>query len=47
MLRLDFAYARLSDSDNGPPIELLRQAGRQTSTAEPSLVRLHARAALG
>jgi PAS domain S-box-containing protein len=31
MLRLDFAYARLSDASNGPPIEVVRAADRRYS----------------
>lgn len=38
MLRLDFAYARLSDSIDGSPIEVLRLAQRRSLSAEPQEV---------
>jgi PAS domain S-box-containing protein len=34
MLRLDFAYARLSDSNDGPPIEVVRLGHRQHPSAQ-------------
>ncbi|MDB6036182.1 MAG: multi-sensor signal transduction histidine kinase [Verrucomicrobiales bacterium] len=36
MLSLDFAFARLSDSINGSPIEFVRLAQRRSPPAEPS-----------
>jgi len=35
MLRLDFAYARLSDSINGSPVEFVRLTQRRTAPAQP------------
>src|SRR5882762_148515 len=35
MLRLDFAYARASNSVEGSPIELLRLVNRHTPIAQP------------
>src|SRR5882762_9982878 len=43
MLRLDLAYARLSDSSDGPPIEVVRSAHRQ----QPSVKRQQVGHALG
>ena len=39
VLRLDFAYARLSDSIIGPPAEMVRLAGRRTSDPAPESIR--------
>src|SRR6195256_3454145 len=38
MLRLDFAYARLSDSSDGPPIEVVRAPPRQHPYVAPQQV---------
>jgi len=38
MLRLDFAYARLSDSSDGPPIEVVRLGHRQHPSVQPQQV---------
>src|SRR5882762_6182235 len=38
ILRLDLAYARLSDSSDGPPIELARSAHRQRSSVQPQQI---------
>src|SRR3989441_1430539 len=38
MLRLDFAYARLSDSSGGPPIEVVRLGHRQRPSVKPQQV---------
>jgi PAS domain S-box-containing protein len=38
MLRLDLAYARLSDSNDGPPIEVVRSAGRRHPPVQPQEV---------
>src|ERR1700704_7113460 len=38
MLRLDFAYARLSDSSDGPPIEVVRSAHREHPSLQPQQV---------
>src|SRR5713226_3437453 len=38
MLRLDFAYARLSDPSDGPPIEVVRLTQRQHPSAQPQEV---------
>jgi signal transduction histidine kinase/PAS domain-containing protein len=38
MLRLDLAYARLSDSSDGPPIEVVRSAHRQHPSVQPQQV---------
>src|SRR6266849_1086381 len=38
MLRLDFAYARLSDPSDGPPIEVVRLTQRQHPHAQPQEV---------
>jgi PAS domain S-box-containing protein len=35
MLRLDFAYARLSDAGDGPPIEVLRLGDHRHSSLQP------------
>jgi PAS domain S-box-containing protein len=35
MLRLDFAYARLSDSINGSPVEFVRLTQRRTAPSQP------------
>ena len=35
MLRLDFAYARLGDASEGPPIEVVRLSGHRHSSAQP------------
>jgi PAS domain S-box-containing protein len=35
MLRLDFAYARLSDSTNGSPVEFVRLTQRRTAPSQP------------
>ena len=35
MLRLDFAYARLSDASDGPPIEVVRSGDHQHSSPQP------------
>src|SRR5437870_5072295 len=35
MLRLDFAYARLSDASDGPPIEVVRVGDRRHSSVQP------------
>src|SRR5580693_2549917 len=35
MLRLDFAYARLGDASDGPPIEVVRWGRRQHSSLQP------------
>ncbi len=35
MLRLDFAYARLSDASDGPPIELVRLGDHRYSSVQP------------
>ena len=35
MLRLDFAYARLSDSINGSPVEFVRLTQRRTAPPQP------------
>src|SRR5258708_134750 len=35
MLRLDFAYARLSDASDGPPIEVVRSGERRHSSVQP------------
>src|SRR5712692_1495445 len=35
MLRLDFAYARLSDSSDGPPIEVVRLGDHRHSSVQP------------
>src|SRR3984957_2054601 len=35
MLRLDFAYARLSDAGDGPPIEVVRSGHRRHSSLQP------------
>jgi PAS domain S-box-containing protein len=35
MLRLDFAYARLSDAGDGPPIEVLRLGDHRHSSVQP------------
>jgi PAS domain S-box-containing protein len=35
MLRLDFAYARLSDASNSPPIEVVRSGDHQHSSLSP------------
>jgi PAS domain S-box-containing protein len=35
MLRLDFAYARLSDSINGSPVEFVRSTQRRTAPPQP------------
>jgi PAS domain S-box-containing protein len=35
MLRLDFAYARLNDASDGPPIEVLRFGHHQNSSVQP------------
>src|SRR5689334_5461460 len=39
VLRLDFAYARLSGSIIGPSIEMVRLAGRRTSDPAPETIR--------
>jgi PAS domain S-box-containing protein len=38
MLRLDFAYFRLSDSNGGAPIEMVRVAGRRNPAVQPQEV---------
>jgi signal transduction histidine kinase len=38
MLRLDLAYARLSDSKSGPPIEVVRSAHREHPSVQPQQV---------
>ena len=38
MLRLDFAYARLSETVDGSPVEMVRLAQRHTLTAQPQEV---------
>src|SRR5258706_6547577 len=38
MLRLDFAYARLSDPSDGPPIEVVRLNQREHPSAQPMQV---------
>jgi len=38
MLRLDFAYARLTDSSDGPPIEVVRLGHRQHPSVQPQQV---------
>src|SRR5258708_25179428 len=38
ILRLDFAYFRLSDSNGGTPIEIVRVAGRRNPTVQPQEV---------
>jgi PAS domain S-box-containing protein len=38
MLRLDFAYARLSDPSEGPPIEVVRLTQREHPSAQPQEV---------
>jgi PAS domain S-box-containing protein len=38
MLRLDFAYARLSDPSDGPPIEVVRLTQREHPSAQPQEV---------
>ena len=38
ILRLDFAYFRLSDSDGGTPIEMVRVAGRRNPSVQPQEV---------
>ena len=38
MLRLDFAYARLSDSSDGPPIEVVRLGHGQHPSVQPQQV---------
>src|SRR5258706_14174674 len=38
MLRLDFAYARLSDPSDGPPIEVVRLPQREHPSARPQAV---------
>src|SRR5882757_6120177 len=35
MLRLDFAYARLSDTSDGPPIEVVRFGVHRHSSVQP------------
>src|SRR5882757_7249054 len=35
MLRLDFAYARLSDASDGPPIEVVRSGDHRRSSIQP------------
>ena len=35
MLRLDFAYARLSDTSDGPPIEVVRLSDHRHSSVQP------------
>ena len=35
MLRLDFAYARLGDASDGPPIEVVRSGHRRHSSLQP------------
>src|SRR5467141_3421958 len=35
MLRLDFAYARLGDASEGPPIEVVRLSGHRHSSVQP------------
>ncbi|MCU1240807.1 MAG: sensor signal transduction histidine kinase [Candidatus Acidoferrum typicum] len=35
MLRLDFAYARLGDASDGPPIEVVRLTGQRHSSVQP------------
>jgi PAS domain S-box-containing protein len=35
MLRLDFAYARLGDASEGPPIEAVRLSGHRHSSVQP------------
>src|SRR5438105_1153694 len=35
MLRLDFAYARLGDANDGPAIEVVRLSGQRDSSIEP------------
>src|SRR6266446_251041 len=35
MLRLDFAYARLSDASDGPPIEVVRSSQHRHSSVQP------------
>src|SRR5216683_3178124 len=35
MLRLDFAYARLSDASDGPPIEVVRSGEHRYSSVQP------------
>jgi len=35
MLRLDFAYARLSDASDGPPIEVVRLGNHRHSSVQP------------
>src|SRR5438132_3518868 len=35
MLRLDFAYARLGDESEGPPIEVVRLSGHRHSSVQP------------
>src|SRR3982074_2261979 len=35
MLRLDFAYARLSDASDGPPIEVVRLSHRRQASLQP------------
>ena len=43
MLRLDFAYARLSDASDGPPIEVVRSGHRRHSSASAAAVRSSSR----
>jgi PAS domain S-box-containing protein len=38
MLRLDFAYARLGDASDGPPIEVVRLSGHRHSSVQPQQV---------
>jgi PAS domain S-box-containing protein len=38
ILRLDFAYFRLSDSNGGTPLEMVRVAGRRTPAVQPQEV---------
>src|SRR5437879_1360845 len=38
MLRLDFVYARLTDSSDGPPIEVVRLGHRQHPSVQPQQV---------
>ncbi|MDX6530869.1 MAG: hypothetical protein QOH41_3159, partial [Blastocatellia bacterium] len=38
MLSLDFAYARLKDSTNGAPVEMVRFAQDRNLTAQPQII---------
>ncbi|MCU1307723.1 MAG: sensor signal transduction histidine kinase [Acidobacteriaceae bacterium] len=38
MLRLDFAYARLSDASDGPPIEVVRLGDHRNSSVQPQQI---------